>query len=571
MRSRGELLELLRIVGTKSLVSLEVETSSPDAMNAEIVAIALCMENDIAYYIPVGHRGADSGDQLSAAETLHEIHTILNAAVPAKAGQNLKAQWVVLRNHGIELNGMVFDTMIASYLLDPGKQTHALDRIAAEYLGERIASFPELTGRGKSQISFAEVEIASAADYGCCDVETTWRLIPILREKLEDSGLRELYELVELPLTEVLALMEYRGILVDIEKLETLSLDFEKALDRRAALIFEMAGEEFNIQSPKQLGYILFDKLGLPVLRKTKSGASTDMAVLEDLAAEHPIAEQILGHRTLSKLKGTYADALPKLVNPRTGRIHTSFNQTVTATGRLSSSNPNLQNIPIRSEEGKKIREAFIAAPGNLLLSADYSQIELRVLAHYSGDESLRDAFRSNEDVHRRTAAEIFGLEPAEVTSEMRRQAKMINFGIIYGMSSFGLSQRLRITTRTAKAAIERYFERYSGVRRFIDESVARARETGYAETLLGRRRAIPELQSRNFNVRQLGERLAINTPIQGTSADLIKKAMIDIHLLLKHQGFRTEMLLQVHDELLFEVPAEEMSKVQEVIRLAME
>lgn len=571
IRSRGELLELLRIVGTKSLVSLEVETSSPDAMNAEIVAIALCMENDIAYYIPVGHRGADSGDQLSAAETLHEIHTILNAAVPAKAGQNLKAQWVVLRNHGIELNGMVFDTMIASYLLDPGKQTHALDRIAAEYLGERIASFPELTGRGKSQISFAEVEIASAADYGCCDVETTWRLIPILREKLEDSGLRELYELVELPLTEVLALMEYRGILVDIEKLETLSLDFEKALDRRAALIFEMAGEEFNIQSPKQLGYILFDKLGLPVLRKTKSGASTDMAVLEDLAAEHPIAEQILGHRTLSKLKGTYADALPKLVNPRTGRIHTSFNQTVTATGRLSSSNPNLQNIPIRSEEGKKIREAFIAAPGNLLLSADYSQIELRVLAHYSGDESLRDAFRSNEDVHRRTAAEIFGLEPAEVTSEMRRQAKMINFGIIYGMSSFGLSQRLRITTRTAKAAIERYFERYSGVRRFIDESVARARETGYAETLLGRRRAIPELQSRNFNVRQLGERLAINTPIQGTSADLIKKAMIDIHLLLKHQGFRTEMLLQVHDELLFEVPAEEMSKVQEVIRLAME
>lgn len=571
IRSRGELLELLRIVGTKSLVSLEVETSSPDAMNAEIVAIALCMENDIAYYIPVGHRGADSGDQLSAAETLHEINAILNAAVPAKAGQNLKAQWVVLRNHGIELNGMVFDTMIASYLLDPGKQTHALDRIAAEYLGERIASFPELTGRGKSQISFAEVEIASAADYGCCDVETTWRLIPILREKLEDSGLRELYELVELPLTEVLALMEYRGILVDIEKLETLSLDFEKALDRRAALIFEMAGEEFNIQSPKQLGYILFDKLGLPVLRKTKSGASTDMAVLEDLAAEHPIAEQILGHRTLSKLKGTYADALPKLVNPRTGRIHTSFNQTVTATGRLSSSNPNLQNIPIRSEEGKKIREAFIAAPGNLLLSADYSQIELRVLAHYSGDESLRDAFRSNEDVHRRTAAEIFGLEPAEVTSEMRRQAKMINFGIIYGMSSFGLSQRLRITTRTAKAAIERYFERYSGVRRFIDESVARARETGYAETLLGRRRAIPELQSRNFNVRQLGERLAINTPIQGTSADLIKKAMIDIHLLLKHQGFRTEMLLQVHDELLFEVPAEEMSKVQEVIRLAME
>jgi DNA polymerase-1 len=332
-----------------------------------------------------------------------------------------------------------------------------------------------------------------------------------------------------------------------------------------------MADEEFNIQSPKQLGYILFDKLGLRVLKRTKSGPSTDTSVLEELALEHPVAEQVLSYRTLSKLKGTYADALPKLVRKDTGRIHTSFNQAVTATGRLSSSNPNLQNIPIRSEEGRRIRRAFISAPGNMLMSADYSQIELRVLAHYSGDRSLVEAFENNEDVHSRTAAEIFGVALTQVSAEMRRQAKMINFGIAYGMSPFGLSQRLRISTKTAKAAIDRYFERYSGVRRFIDEAIRRARERGYAETLLGRRRAIPELQSRNFTTRQLGERLAINTPIQGTAADLIKKAMIDISLALRKQKLGAQMLLQVHDELLFEVPHEEGRPTEELIRQKME
>ncbi len=408
-------------------------------------------------------------------------------------------------------------------------------------------------------------------DYACCDVETCWRLVPVLRRKLEENKLKELYESIELPLTEVLARMEYTGILVDSEKLEELSTEFQKALDQKAALIYQMAGEEFNIQSPKQLGYILFDKIGLRVLKKTKSGPSTDTSVLEELTLEHPVAEQVLGYRTLSKLKGTYADALPKLVRPDTGRIHTSFNQAVTATGRLSSSNPNLQNIPIRSDEGRRIRQAFISAPGNMLMSADYSQIELRVLAHYSGDESLMDSFRNDEDVHRRTAAEIFGVEVTEVSAEMRRQAKMINFGIAYGMSPFGLSQRLRISTKTAKAAIDRYFERYSGVRRFIDEAVRKARNLGYAETLLGRRRAIPELQSRNFSIRQLGERLAINTPIQGTAADLIKKAMVDISLRLKKEKLGAQMLLQVHDELLFEVPSEKREPVEELVRREME
>jgi len=571
VHTREQLSELLRKLEKTPLVCVEVEADSPEAMEAGIVAIALCFQDDLSYYIPVGHRGPESEGQLTAAEVLDGLRPVFGAASPAKTGHDIKFQWVVLKRNGVELNGIGFDTMLASYLLDPGNQTHALDRIAAEYLEENIASREEMVGRGKARISFAELGITEAAEYGCSDVETAWRAIPVLRDRLEESKLRELYESVELPLIEVLASMEHRGMLVDSEKLEELSLEFQKALDQRAGRIFELAGEEFNIQSPKQLGYILFDKLGLPILKKTKSGASTDVAVLEDLAAEHPIAEQILGYRTLAKLKGTYADALPKLVRPETGRIHTSFNQTVTSTGRLSSSNPNLQNIPIRTDEGKKIREAFIAAPGSVLLSADYSQIELRVLAHYSGDRSLLDAFSNDEDVHSRTAAEIFGVGLTEVSSEMRRQAKMINFGIAYGMSSFGLAQRLRISPKVAKAAIERYFERYSGVRRFIDEAVRRAREFGYAETLLGRRRAIPELQSRNFNIRQLGERLAINTPIQGTAADLIKKAMIDIDVLLKRRGLKTGMLLQVHDELLFEVPEGEMDRVRELVRDAME
>jgi DNA polymerase-1 len=570
IRTRGELDELVAIAETKPLIAIEIETTSQEAMNADLVAVALCWEEKSAFYIPVGHR-PECGIQLTAAEALHGLSPILGSKTPAKAGHNLKSQWIVLKRHGIELEAMVFDAMLASYLLDPGGQTHAMERICAEHLGETINSYEDITGRGKGQVSFAEVDFDRAVDYACCDVETCWRLVPFLRQKLEEKKLKELYESIELPLCEVLARMEFKGILVDSEKLEDLSIEFEKALDQRAALIYQMADEEFNIQSPKQLGYILFDKLGLRVLKRTKSGPSTDTSVLEELALEHPVAEQVLSYRTLSKLKGTYADALPKLVRKDTGRIHTSFNQAVTATGRLSSSNPNLQNIPIRSEEGRRIRRAFISAPGNMLMSADYSQIELRVLAHYSGDRSLVEAFENNEDVHSRTAAEIFGVALTQVSAEMRRQAKMINFGIAYGMSPFGLSQRLRISTKTAKAAIDRYFERYSGVRRFIDEAIRRARERGYAETLLGRRRAIPELQSRNFTTRQLGERLAINTPIQGTAADLIKKAMIDISLALRKQKLGAQMLLQVHDELLFEVPHEEGRPTEELIRQKME
>ncbi len=570
IRTREELAQLVRLAQAKSLIAIEIETTSQDPMDADLVSIALCWDDNAAWYIPIGHR-PECGVQMRAAEALHGLEPVLGAKTAGKAGHDLKFQWLALKRHGLDLEAMTFDTMMASYLLDPGGQTHALERVSAEHLGESICSYEDLTGRGKKRVSFAETDFEKAVDYACCDVETCWRLVPVLRKKLEENKLKELYESVELPLTEVLARMEHTGILVDSQKLEDLSAEFQKTLDHKAALIYQMAGEEFNIQSPKQLGYILFDKIGLRVLKKTKSGPSTDTSVLEELALDHPVAEQVLSYRTLSKLKGTYADALPKLVRPDTGRIHTSFNQAVTATGRLSSSNPNLQNIPIRSDEGRRIRRAFISAPGNMLLSADYSQIELRVLAHYSGDESLVDSFNNDEDVHRRTAAEIFGVAAAEVSAEMRRQAKMINFGIAYGMSPFGLAQRLRISTKTAKAAIDRYFDRYSGVRRFIDEAVRRARNLGYAETLLGRRRAIPELQSRNFSIRQLGERLAINTPVQGTAADLIKKAMVDIGVRLEKEKLGVQMLLQVHDELLFEVPGGKRAPVEQLIRRAME
>jgi DNA polymerase-1 len=566
-----DLAELVRRIEGEKHLSVDLETTSRDPMLAGLVGIALCFEDNSAYYIPLAHRGPGSGEQLSEPEVLKALAPLLAGSKVKKVGQNLKYEWVVLERHGVELHGIEFDTMVASYLLDPGKRAHDLERIAAEHLGESMISYSDVTGSGKAQVGFAEIDVAKAAEYACEDAETTWRLVPMLKNGLRENGMEELYTSLELPLLEVLARMERRGILVDGGELEDLSLDFEKSMDQRAGRIFELAREEFNIQSPKQLASILFEKLGLPVIKKTKTGPSTDVSVLEDLAGEHPIVEQVLAYRSLAKLKGTYLDALPKLIHPKTGRIHTSYNQTVAATGRLSSSDPNLQNIPIRTEEGRKIRKAFVAAPGHVLLSADYSQVELRILAHYSGDEHLVEAFQAGEDVHTRTAAEMLGIPPLGVTPEMRRQAKMINFGIIYGMGAFGLARRLKISNKTAKAAIDRYFERYTGVKRFIEESIQTARERGYCESFLGRRRAIPELHSRNHTIRQQGERLAINTPIQSTAADLIKKAMIDVDKELREGGFRTAMLLQVHDELVFEAPLDELERVKEMIRDKME
>lgn len=551
--------------------SVDLETTSQDSMQAKLVGVALSWEDHRGFYVPVGHTGPNSERQLPESAVLEKLRPLLSRIEQGKVGQNLKYEWVVFKRHGIALRGIEFDTMVASYLLSPGGHSHKLERVSAEHLNEEMISYTDVTGKGRDQIGFSEVDVNRAAEYACEDAEITWRLAPVLHKKLRDLGLENLYRQLELPLIEVLAEMEYKGVLVDTAGFEALSLDLEKAMEQKADIIYRMAGGELNIQSPKQLAAVLFDKLGLPVMKKTKSGPSTDMNVLEDLAAEHPIAEQVLAYRSLAKLKGTYVDSLPKLIHPETGRIHTSYNQTVTATGRLSSSNPNLQNIPIRSEEGRKIREAFIPAPGHVLLSADYSQIELRILAHYSQDPRLIEAFRRGEDIHQRTAAEMFSISPQQVNAEMRRQAKTINFGIIYGMGAFGLARQLRTSNAKAKKAIERYFQQYSGVKRFTEEIVSGACERGYCETLLGRIRLIPELQSRNRTVRQQGERLAINTTIQGTAADLIKKAMIDIHQDLEDKGLMTAMILQVHDELVFEVPEAELVAVRDMVREKME
>ena len=569
--TENELRALIEQLAGQPLLAIELETDSKGSMTARMVGAAFCWGDDCGYYLPITGNGAADERHLPLATVLAWLGPLLERTAPRKIGHNLKDQWVLLRRHGVRLQGIAFDTMIASYLLTPEQRSHSLDRLVAEHLGEKLCFHQGPPEKDHVQPETQAGRTGEAARRVCGATSAAWRLTPVLTEKLTATDLYRLYEDLELPLLEVLAEMEYRGIAVDSASLEALSLELEKAMDRAAGMVYQLAGEEFNIQSPKQLAAILFDKLGLRTVKKTKTGPSTDLNVLEQLAADHPIIEHVLHYRSLAKLKGTYTDSLPKLIHPETGRIHTSFNQTVTATGRLSSSNPNLQNIPIRSEEGRRIRRAFVASPGCLLVSADYSRIELRILAHCSQDEHLLQAFRENDDVHRRTAAEIFGIPPHEVTPEMRRQAKTINFGIIYGMGAFGLAQRLYISNKSARAAIDRYFEKYQGVRSFIDSVVARARAAGYTETLLGRRRAVPELRSRNHNIRQQGERLAINTPIQGTAADLIKKAMIDLHRALQGGGLKTAMLLQVHDELLFDVPLAELDAAKQLIKEKME
>lgn len=566
-----DLAALVADLSGRSLFAIQLQADLKDSMTARIVGVALCCGDDCGYYLPLAANGSAGVGSLSVAQALAGLKPLLERAEPRKIGHNLKGQYVLLRRHGVRLQGIGFDTMIAGYLLDSEQGSDRLDRLVAEHLGEQLNDPREALEKSKNQPETPAVGLEEMAGHACETVAANYRLAPILTEKLTAADLYRLYQDLELPLLEVLAEMEYRGIAVNSASLVELSLELEKSMDQVAGMIYQLAGEEFNVQSPKQLAAVLFDKLGLRTVKNTKTGPSTDINVLEQLAADHPIIECVLRYRSLAKLKGTYTDALPKLIHPETGRIHTSFNQTVTATGRLSSSNPNLQNIPVRSEEGRRIRRAFTASPGGLLLSADYSQIELRILAHYSQDEHLLQAFRENDDVHRRTAAEIFGIPPHEVTSEMRRQAKTINFGIIYGMGAFGLAQRLSISNKSAKAAIDRYFEKYRGVRSFIEASIAKARAAGYTETLLGRRRAVPELRSRNHNIRRQGERLAVNTPIQGTAADLIKKAMIGLHRALQGRGLQTAMLLQVHDELLFDVPLSELATVEPLIKETME
>ncbi len=554
-------------------VSIDLETTSTDPMLAEIVGIALCPAPHEAYYVPVAHRSlADSSTrQLGLPAVLGKLKPLIEDKGLRKIGQNLKYEFVLFEMYGVRLNGISFDTMIAAHMLDSSRISYSLDELCRLYLGHSMISYRDVTGTGKSKINFEEVELEAAKVYSCEDADVAMLLSEKLAGELDELNLLRVYRDIELKFIEVLARIEINGVKVDAARLRELSKEFEAGLKDIEKAIFEEVGYEFNLNSPIQLRQVLFETLRLPQKKLTKTGeSSTDVEVLNDLSKFHPVPEKVLEHRTLSKLKSTYVDALPRLINPRTGRLHTSFNPVGSSTGRLSSSDPNLQNIPIKTAQGRRIREAFIPEEGCIMLSADYSQIELRLLAHFSGDESLVEAFMTGSDIHQRTAAEIFGVTPDLVTPDMRRLAKSINFGIIYGISAFGLAKQLGTSVSIAKSYIDEYFKRYGKVRDYIEKSIGDAKSKGYAETLLGRRRPIPELASDDRNRKGFGERTAMNTPIQGSAADIINIAMIRIHERLA-SGFKTRMILQVHDELLFEVPGDELDEISRMVKEEME
>ena len=569
--SASDLDALVAELKTAERFAFDTETTSLDAVRADLVGLSFAVRPGEAWYVPVGHYYLGVPDQLDRKLVLERLRPLFEDPQKPKIGQNAKYDALVLRRAGITVAGITVDTMLASYLANPAASSHGMDALAAEWLGYKTISYKEMTGSGKNQIGFAEVEVEKAVVYAAEDADITLRLAQKLEPQLKETGQEQLFHDVEMPLMDILTDMEWSGVRIDAAFLGNLSQEMAGKLAALEKTIFALAGGPFNVASPKQLGEVLFERLKLPRGRKTKTGWSTDVEVLTGLAAEQPIAARLLEHRSLSKLKGTYCDALPKLINPDTGRIHTSFNQAVTATGRLSSSDPNLQNIPIRSEEGGRIREAFVPAEGNLLLSADYSQVELRLLAHLADEAVLKEAFEKGEDIHARTASEVFGVFPEMVTAEMRRQAKTINFGVIYGMGAFSLGKDLGIPTREAQAFIDNYFARYPGIRAFMESKRQEAREKLYVTTLLGRRCAVPEIHSKNGAVRSYAERNAINYPIQGSAADLIKVAMVHVHRRLETEGLRAKMVLQVHDELVFDVPEAELAAVEALVRQEME
>ena len=576
--------------------AVDTETSSTDPMRADLCGISIALAPGEAYYLPLAHRHprpaqgdllGGAGDpsteekRLKPVRNLPPLHSpemeplvaLLEDEGVEKIGQNMKYDFLVFRRAGIDLKGIGFDTMVGSYLLEPGRREHGLDSLALQHLDHKTISYEDVTGKGKAQIEFAEVPVEAARDYAAEDADVALRLRDLFAPELERLHLDPLFRDIEMPLVRVLAEMEWNGVRIDEAFFAQMGVQLRSQLSELERAIHAEAGEEFNIGSTPQLREILFGKLGLPVIKKTKTGASTDVDVLQALAAQgHRLPELLMQYRQLEKLRGTYVEALPVMVNPETGRIHTSFNQTVAATGRLSSTDPNLQNIPIRTEMGAEIRRGFVPAEGARFVSADYSQIELRILAHYSGDEAFVEAFRAGADIHRQTAAIIFGVSPDAVTREMRDRAKTVNFAVIYGIGPFSLGQQLGIPMAEAKEFIESYFQRFPGVRRYLDEQIEKARKIGYVETLSGRRRYIPEITSRNWNVRSFGERAATNAPIQGSSADLIKIAMIRIQADLDAGRVPgAKMLLQVHDELLFEVPRGREEEMQAVVRERME
>ncbi|MEW6381624.1 MAG: DNA polymerase I [bacterium] len=565
---------LLSRLQTAPEFAVDLETTSKDPMLARLVGISFAFTPHQAYYIPLAHSYLSCPRQLDMKFVLDRLRPILEDGRIKKVGQNIKYDYLVLFRYGIELQGISFDTMIASYLLNPSRAQHNLEVIALEYLNYQMLTYKQLVGSGKNGLTFDQVEINQASFYSCEDADITFQLTNILRPKIEQEGLFPLFSTIELPLVKILAHMEREGVKIDTESLSLMSRELDIRLQELTRQIHTLAGETFNIDSPKQLGYILFDKLRLPVKKRTKNGFSTDVDVLTELAQkQYELPLVMLEYRQLKKLKSTYVDALPCLINNQTGRVHTSFNQTVTATGRLSSSEPNLQNIPIRTELGRRIREAFVPEKGCVLLSADYSQVELRILAHLSQDPILIRAFQQGEDIHTRTACEIFGITPQMINGELRRRAKVVNFGIIYGMSPFGLAKDLGISRTTANEYIENYFLRYAGVKAFLDQVIQQARETGYVTTMFNRKRHLPELHASDKNIRQMAERMAINTPVQGTAADIIKLAMIRIFNRLREPSLSASarMILQIHDELLFEVPEGDVEEITRLVRSEME
>ncbi len=561
-----------RLVGQTQLV-IDLETTSVQPRWADIVGYALAFREGTGWYIPV--RGPAGARVLDADLVRETLRPFLESPTIAKLGQNLKYDLIVLRCQGIRLAGVAFDTMVADYLLAPGERNHDLDDLAWRYLKHETIKIASLIGAGKNQKRMDEVPIAEVTEYAGEDAELPLRLAKILRRRLKTAELTSLFSDLEMPLLEVLAELEFNGIRIDAQVLERMSEQFGERLRVLQDEIHELAGQPFNIDSPKQLAEILFQRLRLPVLKRTrKTGPSTDVDVLEGLAPLHPLPAKMVEYRQISKLKGTYLDALPKLVHPVTGRVHTSFKQDVAATGRLSSKDPNLQNIPVRTEEGRVIRSAFLPAPGWQLMTADYSQIELRVLAHFSGDPALLDAFARDEDIHARVASEVFDVPVAEVTSEMRRRAKAVNFGIIYGQSAFGLAKGLGISKEEAAAFIAAYFARYPGVHEFMEMTLDTCREKGYVSTILGRRRTVEGVRSPaqrgDGRSRTLPERIAINTVIQGSAADIIKQAMLDVHRRLADERLQARLLLQIHDELVLEFPADELTRLTRLVETAM-
>ena len=560
---------------TAKLVSLDTETTGLDPMLAQLVGISFAIAEEAgsaaglaarvrAAYLPLGHSYAGAPAQLPFAEALTRLKPWLESARHAKLGQHLKYDRHIFANHGVQLRGIAEDTLLQSYVLESDKP-HDLGSLAARHCGLSTISYDAVTGKGASRISFAQVEVTRAAEYAAEDADVTLQVHRALRPQLvAEPELDSLYRDLELPVAEVLFRIERNGVLIDAATLARQSDELGRKIMALEAEAQQLAGQPFNLNSPKQLAEILFNQLGLPVVKKTPSGgASTDEEVLEKLAEDYPLPKKILEHRSFAKLKNTYTDKLPRMINPATGRVHTSFAQAVAVTGRLASSDPNLQNIPIRTAEGRRIRSAFVAPANHRIVSADYSQIELRIMAHLSDDPRLLEAFAQGEDVHRATAAEVFGLTPIEVSNEQRRAAKAINFGLIYGMSAFGLAKQIGVDRTAAAAYMDRYFARYPGVARYMEETRAGARDKGYVETVFGRRLWLPEIKSSNAGRRQGAERAAINAPMQGTAADLIKRAMLAVQDWLAAQKMQSLLILQVHDELVLEVPEEELEQVR--------